>query len=82
MQELIVARPHKAKEGYSRLSMASAFCALVALSFTLGVEFYYLPTEAGRELVLHWSLIGVTLAGLALAVQRLVRGLMANQADC
>lgn len=82
MQELIVARPHKVKEGYSRLAMASAFCALVALSFTLGVEFYYLPTETGSKLVLHWSLIGVTLAGLALAVQRLVRGLMANQADC
>ena len=50
MQELIMARPQKAKEGYSRLAMVSAFCALVALSFALGVEFYYLPTEAGSEI--------------------------------
>lgn len=75
MQEPIVARAREASKSYSGWSMAGIFGALVPLSLILGVEFYYLPSEPGSELALHWCLIGVTLAGVAFGAYHLIRGL-------
>ena len=72
----IVARARKTDKSYSRRSIAGAFCALVPLSLVLGVELYYLPSEPGSELALHWCLIGVTLTGITVAARYLIRGLM------